>query len=75
MKSICGTFAVLMFGIAYPVLARDPGEVDQQGKASYYSDRLQEHKTASGKPVKVEAKPSDQPTPELQQEVEQAGKH
>ena len=120
--------------------AQDKGAVEQQGKASYYSNRLQGKKTASGAPmnqgamtaaskklplgakakvtnletgktadvkindrgpapkgrvidvskeaanqlgieeegvasVKVEAKPADQPTPELKQKVEQAAKH
>jgi rare lipoprotein A len=121
--------------------AQDKGAVQQQGGASYYSDRLQGKKTASGAPmnqgamtaasrklplganakvtnletgktadvkindrgpvpkgrvidvskqaanqlgikkeegvapVKVEAKPADQPTPELKQKVEQAARH
>jgi rare lipoprotein A len=121
--------------------AQDNGAAVQQGKASYYSDRLQGKKTASGAlmdqgamtaaskklplgakakvtnletgktadvkindrgpvpkgrvidvskqaakqlginkeegvaPVKVEAKPADQPTPELKEKVEQAAKH
>jgi rare lipoprotein A len=32
-------------------------------------------KQESVAPVKVEAKPADQPTPELKQKVEQAAKH
>jgi rare lipoprotein A len=123
------------------VYAQDKAAVEQQGKASYYSSRLQGKKTASGEPmdqgamtaasrklplgakakvtnletgktanvkindrgpvpkgrvidvskqaanqlgikkdegvapVKVEAKPAEQPTPELKQKVEQAAKH
>jgi rare lipoprotein A len=120
--------------------AQDKGSVQQQGRASYYSDRLEGKKTASGArmnqgamtaasknlplgaeakvtnleigkiadvkindrgpvpkgrvidvskqaanqlgikeegvaPVKVEAKPADQPAPELKQKVEQAARH
>jgi rare lipoprotein A len=121
--------------------AQDKASVQQQGKASFYGDRLQGKKTASGAPmdqgamtaaskklplgakakvtnletgktvdvkindrgpapkgrvidvskqaasqlgikkeegvapVKVEAKPTDQPTPELKQKVEQAARH
>jgi rare lipoprotein A len=140
MTSIRYALVALMLAVAHPAFADDPGKVEQQGKASYYSDRLQGHKTASGKPmkqsgmtaasrtlplgakakvtnletgktadvtvndrgpyargrivdvskeaaskldmkhdgvapVKVEAKPSDQPTPELRQKVEQAARH
>jgi rare lipoprotein A len=123
------------------VCAQDKGAVEQQGKASFYSNSLQGKKTASGEPmdqsamtaasrklplganakvtnlengktadvkindrgpvpkgrvvdvskqaanqlgikkdegvapVKVEAKPAEQPTPELKQKVEQAAKH
>ena len=121
--------------------AQEKGAVEQKGKASFYSDRLQGKKTANGArmdqdamtaaskklplgakakvtnletgktadvkindrgpvpkgrvidvskqaanqlgikkqegvaPVKVEAKPADQPTPELKQKVERAAKH
>ena len=137
MKTIlCAAALILASGTA---LAEDKETVEQHGKATYYSARLQGHKTASGKrvqqnsmtaaspnlpmgskakvtnletgksadvtindrgpyargrivdvskeaakkldmkqdgvaPVKVEAKPADQPTPELKQKVEQAAK-
>jgi hypothetical protein len=126
---------------SFAAFAQDKGAVEQQGQASYYSNRLQGKKTASGAPmdqgamtaasrklplgakakvtnletgktadvkindrgpvakgrvidvskkaanqlgikkdegvapVKVEAKPAEQPTPELKQKVEQAAKH
>ena len=138
MKTIlCAAAFALVAGAAF---ADDKNTVEQHGKASYYSGRLQGHKTASGKrmqqnsmtaaspnlpmgskakvtnlktgksadvtindrgpyakgriidvsknaankldmkqdgvaPVKVEAKPDEQPTPELKQEVEKAAKH
>jgi rare lipoprotein A len=137
MKTIL--YAVVLVLVPGAALADDKDAVEQHGKASYYSGRLQGHKTASGKrmqqksmtaaspnlpmgskakvtnletgksanitindrgphvkgriidvskqaakkldmkqegvaPVKVEAKPADQPTPELKQEVEQAAR-
>ena len=137
MKTIMAAAAVFVAGAA---LADDQDSVKQHGKATYYSSRLQGHKTASGKrmqqnsmtaasptlpmgskakvtnletgksadviindrgphakgriidvskgaankldmkqdgvaPVTVEAKPDEQPTPELKQKVEQAAKH
>jgi rare lipoprotein A len=140
MRSFVFALAGAWLGWASLAWAQDKGAVEQQGKASYYSDRLQGKKTASGAPmdqgamtaaskklplgakakvtnletgktadvkindrgpvpkgrvidvskraanqlgmkqegvapVKVEARPADQPTPELKQKVEQAAKH
>ena len=132
-------FAAALLLVTGTAFADDKGAIEQHGKATYYSGKLQGRKTASGKrmqqdkmtaaspdlpmgskakvtnletgksadvtindrgphakgriidvskeaagkldmkqdgvaPVKVEAKPADQPTPELKQKVEQAAR-